>query len=342
MIENSIYLKALQDISSYVNVDRKTFLITGASGLIGSCLIDLLMLCNKERKKKNHVYALGRNKQKLRDRFHLFVDNSYFHIIEQDICQPIDDNVVFDYIIHGASNADPIAYAKYPVETMLTTLQGALNILEYGRKNKGSRIVMLSTFEVYGQSNKDIYNEQDAGVIDFNALRASYPESKRSMEILSRCYVEEYDVQVNVVRLGSIYGPTMLASDSKAHAQFIRKALNHEDIVLKSKGGQRRTYCHVIDAVSGILTVLMRGESGQSYNVSNDQAVTTIAKLAQTLAELAGVKVVFDMPSELEAKGFSKPQNIILDVKKLKSLGWLPLYSIQEGMKQTLNILKNE
>lgn len=342
MIENSIYLKALQEISTYVNVEGKSFLITGASGLIGSCLVDLLMLCNKEREKKNHVYALGRNKKKLIDRFNQFVDNSYFHIVEQDICQPLDDNVFFDYIIHGASNADPISYAKYPAETMLTTLQGAMNVLEYGRKNKRSRIVMLSTFEVYGQTNKDVYDEQDVGIIDFNVLRASYPESKRSMEILSRCYVEEYDVQIIVVRLGSIYGPTMLASDSKAHAQFIRKALNHEDIVLKSKGEQIRTYCHVIDAVSGILTVLMKGENGHSYNVSNDQAVTTIANLAQTLADLAGVKVIFDIPSELEAKGFSKPQNIILDAHRLRSLGWVPLYSIQEGMKQTLNILKNK
>ena len=342
MIRSNIYNSALSCITSYVNFKDKRILVTGATGLIGSCIIDLLLFVNKKEERNNHIYALGRNAQKIKNRFEEFSSDKCFHLIEQDICQKISNDVEFDYIIHGASNADPIAYAKYPVETMQTTLLGAINILEYGRLHRDCKIVMLSTFEVYGNANHDIYNEQDIGIIDFNVLRASYPESKRSMEILSRCYVDEYGVHVNIARLCSVYGPTMLATDSKAHAQFIRKALHKEDIVLKSKGEQRRSYCHVIDAVSGIFTILMRGEKGGCYNVCDDKSIISIAGVAHAIAHIVGVSVVFAQPSALEAKGYSKPQDIILDNSKLRSLGWCPMFSLHEGLKMTLKVLEEQ
>ncbi len=341
MIENKIYNEALKELIPYVTSEGKTFLVTGATGLIGSCAIDLLMLANNDGK-KNHIYALGRNKEKIINRFKTYKDNSFFHLIDQDICEPLDNKLQFDYIVHGASNADPIAYAKYPAETMIINLLGGYNILEYGRIHKKCKIVMLSTFEVYGKAHHDIYLEEDSGIIDFNSLRACYPESKRSMEILSRCYFNEYGVHVNVARLCSIYGPTMTNTDSKAHAQFIRRALERKSIVLKSKGEQLRTYCYVLDTISGLFTILFKGKAGESYNVSNENSIVSIADIAQTLSKIAGVNVVYEQPSELEAKGYSKPQDIILDNKKIKSLGWSPIYDIQKGMKQTFNILKKE
>lgn len=339
MIANSIYCNSLKRVVNEVSVDKKAFLVTGASGLIGSCLVDLLMLANQEGK-KNHVYALGRNREKLEYRFKEFVGNAYFHIIEQDICKPIDVEYTFDYIIHGASNADPVSYAKYPVETMLTNIIGAKNILDYGKFHQNCMMTLLSTFEVYGKCDKDVYTEMDAGVIDFNQFRACYPESKRSLEILSRCYVDEYHVKANVARLCSVYGPTMTSQDSKAHAQFLRNALRGEDIILKSQGLQRRTYCYVIDAVRGILTILFKGECGNSYNVSNSSSIVSIAELAKLIASLCGKRVVFNLPSDIESKGFSKPQNSILDSTELCKLGWQGLYDIKSGITECFEIMK--
>lgn len=338
MIRNCLYRAALERSIPDVVIDDGRVLVTGASGLIGSCLIDLLMLANKHGR-RFEVYALGRNAEKLKNRFTAFAGSGLLHVIEQDIQTPLDSSVEYDYIIHGASNADPRSYALYPAETMLINLEGAKNVLNYCKKHNSTRVIMLSTFEIYGNTGNDVYVETDTGVLDQNMIRSCYPESKRCMEILTRCYVAEYGAKAMIGRLCSIYGPTMEKNDSKAHAQFIRNALCGENIVLKSKGEQRRTYCYVIDAVTGILTTLERGVSGEAYNISNEDGVVTIANVAKTIAEIAGTKVVFDLPDEIEKKGFSKPQNCVLDNTKLKALGWKGHYSLYQGLNETISIL---
>ena len=337
MIRNTIYREALERVVPEVVINDGKVLITGATGLIGSCIIDLLMLSN-EHGRQFEVYALGRSKEKLSARFDAFKQSKHLHFVEQDIMKPLDSVFSYDYIIHGASNADPRNYALYPAETMLINIEGAKNVLNYCKDNRNTKALLMSTFEVYGNAGKDIYSETDCGVIDINKIRSCYPESKRCMEILARCYVDEYGVKAVIGRLSSIYGPTMAKGDSKAHAQFIRNGLKGEDIVLKSKGEQRRTYCYVIDAVTGLLRVLAKGEIGVAYNIANENAVVSIADVAQTVADISGTKVVFHLPDEIEKKGFSVPQNCILDNSKLKQLGWNGYYDIQKGIYETISI----
>jgi len=339
MVENSIYRKALENVVPEIDINNGKVLVTGASGLIGSCIIDLLMLANGHGR-HFEVYALGRKKEKLSVRFKAFNNSNNLHFIEQDIMQPLDDSVNYDYIIHGASNADPRNYALYPAETMLINIEGAKNILNYCKHHPNAKALLMSTFEVYGNAGKDKYSETDSGIVDLNKIRSCYPESKRCMEILTRCYVDEYGVNAVIGRLSSIYGPTMAKDDSKAHAQFIRNGLTEENIVLKSKGDQRRTYCYVIDAVTALLCVLAKGEKGEAYNISNENAVVSIAEVAHAVANIAGTKVVFDLPDDVEKKGFSVPQNCILDNSKLKSLEWKGKYDIKKGLIETIDILK--
>lgn len=341
MINNRIYIRALEKVVSDIAIRDGRVLVTGASGLIGSCLIDLLLLANRHGRSFD-VYALGRDAEKLAKRFANYIDSDRLHFMEQDIRKPLEDDIEYDYIIHGASNADPRSYALYPAETMLINLEGATNVLNYCREHPATKVVMLSTFEVYGNAGKDVYEESDSGVVDLNMLRSCYPESKRCMEILTRCYVDEYGVKAVIGRLCSIYGPTMAKDDSKAHAQFIRNALQGKDIVLKSKGEQLRTYCYVIDAVRGILCVLDKGVVGEAYNISYEESIVSIAEAAQTVANIAHAKVVFDLPDDVEKKGFSKPQNCILDNQKLKSLGWKGYYDIRKGLEECLLIMNNK
>lgn len=339
MIKNTIYREALERVMTEIAIEDGSVLVTGASGLIGSCLIDLLMLSN-EHGRNFEVYALGRNKEKLSVRFGAYRKLKQFRIIEQDIMKPLDNGISFDYIFHGASNADPRNYALYPAETMLINLEGAKNVLNYCKNNSNTKALLMSTFEVYGNAGKDVYSETDCGIVDLNKIRSCYPESKRCMEILTRSYVDEYGVKAIIGRLSSIYGPTMAKDDSKAHAQFIRNGLNGENIVLKSKGEQRRTYCYVIDAVTGLLCVLAKGTTGEAYNISNEKSIVSIAEVAQTVADIAGTKVVYELPSDVEKKGFSTPQNCILKNDKLKLLGWAGKYDLFTGLKETLDILK--
>lgn len=342
MIENRIYKMAIERALSKVIIDDGSVLVTGASGLIGSCLIDMLLYAN-EKGRHFELYALGRNAEKIKTRFAEHKNVGCLHIIEQDVRTALPKGLKIDYIFHGASIADPRSYALYPAETMLINLEGGVNILNYCKEYPTTKALMMSTFEVYGNAGKDAYKETDFGFIDQNQLRSCYPESKRSMELLTRCYVEEYGVKAVIGRLSSIYGPTMAKDDSKAHAQFIRNALRRENIVLKSKGEQRRTYCYVLDAVTGLICVMAKGETGEAYNISNENSVASIAEVAQTVANIVGTNVTFDMPDDVEKKGFSTPQNCILDNTKLRSLGWAGEYSLQEGLYECLTILeKNE
>ncbi|MBQ9200736.1 MAG: NAD-dependent epimerase/dehydratase family protein [Lachnospiraceae bacterium] len=340
MIENTVYRDSLVRVISDIAIQDGKVLVTGASGLIGSCLVDLLLLSNEYGRNIN-VYALGRNAEKLKKRFAYFENSSHFHVIEQDIRKPIDNSISFDYIFHGASNADPRNYALYPVETMLINMEGATNVLEYCKAHTGTKVLMMSTFEVYGNADKDVYVETDSGIVDVNKLRSCYPESKRSVEVLTRCYVDEYNVKAVIGRLSSIYGPTMAQDDSKAHAQFIRNGLVGENIVLKSKGEQRRTYCYVVDAVMGLIYVMAKGAIGDVYNIANENAIVSIAEVAQTVADIADTKVIMQLPDEIEKKGYSAPQNCILDNMKLKQLGWEGLYDIKRGIQETLSILNS-
>ena len=333
-----MYENSIRELAKQIGLRDVSILVTGATGLIGSCAIDVLSVLNKEFCANIKIYALGRNKNKIESRFGKNVIP-----VEQDIINPLDKKIEYDYIIHAASNADPKSYALQPVETILTNVLGNKNILDYCAGHLKKKMILTSSFEVYGElKGQDIFLENMSGIIDQTVLRNGYPESKRCSELLVRSYVDEYGVDAIIARLPSVYGPTMLESDSKAHAQFIRNALNGENIVLKSKGEQTRTYCYVLDVVSALFKLLCAGKDGEIYNVSNENSIASIAEVAKTCAEIAGTKVVFDLPSEVEAKGFSRSRNCILDNKKLKDLGWSGKYSLREGLEETLEYLRRK
>ena len=341
IFENKYYQEDLNRIAEFLPNKKMSILITGATGLIGSCLIDALLYANYKFDRSYTLYATGRSEDKLKNRFSYAVDNGSLHFIVQDIRDAISDNIELDYIVNAASNADPRSYALYPVETIETNVVGTINALEYAKRHKGTKVILTSTMEVYGiVSGKDSYSENDYGIIDFNQVRAGYPESKRVAELLCRSYAEEYNVQAVIARLGYIYGPTMSETDNKVVAQFIRNIIKHEDIVLKSEGIQKRSYCYVADVVSGIFVALFKGAASEVYNIASQNSIITIKDMAEVAAEISGSKVIFELPSEVETKGSSEAQDVVLGIEKLQSLGWNPLYTIRAGLERTVKILE--
>lgn len=340
-VRNPLYVDDLVRAAAYADLDNSSVLVTGASGLIGSFIVDALAYRNEKYGANIKIYAMSRRLEKLRERFSYCTDLHNVTLAAHDICKPLED-VQYDCIIHAASNADPRTYALYPVETIQTNIIGTSNVLEYARSHKGTRVLFTSTMEVYG-SIPDVgsFSEEQYGLVDFNQIRSGYPESKRTSELLCRSYVSEYGVDAVIARLGYIYGPSMTAEDNKVIAQFINKAIAGENIVLKSKGEQLRSYCYVSDAVAGIFCILARGERGRAYNVANRISTAAISEIARLAACQTNTEVVFELPDELERIGSSKPQNAVLDESALISLGWNGAYTMERGFARTVSILKN-
>ncbi|MBQ4406166.1 MAG: NAD-dependent epimerase/dehydratase family protein [Bacteroidales bacterium] len=317
----------------------KSVLITGATGMLGLCLIDALMKFNREKNAHVMVYAVSRSKEKATARLGEYYDNPLFCLLEQDVRTPFPDDLKVDYIIPGASNTHPLAYSKFPIETIEINVLGMMNALNKASQC-GAVVLCMSTVEVYGNARgEDVFTEDYTGVLNLSNSRSCYTESKRVCEALCQSYIAERGVSVKIVRLSRIFGPTMLDSDTKASSQFIKKALNNEDIVLKSKGEQFFSYTYVADAVSAILHVLFNGENGVAYNISNSSCNVRLKDFARLCAEYAGKKIVFDLPSESEAKGYSVATKAILDNGRLKALGWNIGFSMDNALRRLFEIL---
>lgn len=351
-VNNELYLEDIKRVSEEYDfglLKNKSILITGASGLICSFLVDVLMYRNINYNDNIKIYMLCRNKDKLINRFNKYEleelsenNTSNLIYIIQDICNEFKFDVNFDYIINAASNTHPKQYSSDPVGTITTNIIGLNNLLKYCINHKPKRVLELSSVEIYGSNRGDTdkFKEDYLGYIDCNTARAGYPEGKRLCEALCQSYISQFDLDIVIGRLCRIYGPTMLNDDSKALAQFIRNAVNGEDIVLKSEGTQYFSYLYMVDAVTAMLTILFNGIKGEAYNISYDKSDITLRDLASLLAKTNNKEVVFELPDEKERKGYSTANRAILDSTKLLALGWKPYYDIENGVNRTVKILK--
>ena len=322
----------------------KAVLISGATGMVGSFLIDVIMEKNGQEGMNCRVYALGRSEDKARSRFGERCDHPLFSFIPYDINKPFvrDDIGKVDFVLHLASNTHPMQYSTDPIGTITTNIIGLQNMLEFACAHGAERFAFASSNEIYGENRGDaeLFSEDYCGYIDCNTLRAGYPESKRCGEALCQAYMRQKGIDVCIPRLTRSYGPTMLMSDTKAISQFIRKGIAGEDIVLKSAGTQYYSYTYVADAVSGLLTVLLRGKSGEAYNIADEASDMQLKDLAALIAQNAGSKVVFEIPDAVEAAGYSKATKARLDGSKLRELGWSPVYDLRSGIRRTMEILR--
>lgn len=333
-------MEDLRRVLAVKGVERlrgKSVLVTGATGLLGVHLIDALMALGEVT-----VIAVGRSRERAAGRLGEHLSSPLFRFVEQDVQRAFPEDITADYIIPLASNTHPLAYSQYPAETMLINLKGAEHALELARRC-GATVLYPSTVEVYGNArDNDLFTEDYTGQLNLSTSRACYSESKRSCEALCQSYAAEYGVKVRIARLSRVFGPTMLMSDTKASSQFIRKALDGEDIVLKSEGNQFFSYTYATDAVAAMLHIMLNGEDGTAYNIANDSCNVHLRDFAGLCAELCGRDVVFDLPSESERKGYSVAVSAILDTTRLRTSGFSPSYTMRDAVARTIHILKND
>ena len=328
------------EIKSSEHIQGKSILVTGAAGLVGSSLVENLLEQNSVQAVPSTVYALGRNLTKLRQRFSNCCDEKHLRFVEADVSRNIPD-IDVDYIVHAASPAHPLAYAQTPVEVMQANLLGTISALELARR-KQARFLFLSSGEIYGVSDNPncAFSEKEYGYIDILNSRSCYPESKRAAETLCASYHEQYGVDVVVARLCHVYGPAITETNSRADAQFLRDAMCGKDIVMKSRGEQVRSFCYVRDAVAALLCILIKGKSGEAYNVANRKSIASVRQYAETLAEICNVHVIYSIPSEVETKGYSKVMRAVLNAEKIEQLGWVPQYDLRSGLQDMVHSLR--
>ena len=333
-----------QDILNIFQVDLPwgelsgcNILITGATGLIGGCLVETLMM---NPKRDYQVYASGRNQARAMERFKDFSNDESLHFIKYDVIEPLDSDIRFDYIIHAASNGSPNFFAQKPVEVMKSNLYGLVNLMEYGLAHGMKRMLYVSSGEVYGEGDGRVFTEDYSGYVDCAKPRSCYPSSKRAAETLCVSFVEEYGADVVIARPCHVYGPYFTEQDNRVYAQFIRNVLSGEDIVMKSTGEQFRSWCYVVDCVSALLRILLKGECGQAYNIADVKSNISIRELAETIACLGNKKVVIDIPDTDEKKGFNVVMKSVFSTEKLELLGWKANTNIKDGLRNTISELQ--
>lgn len=348
LIDNQRYIDLLDHAQSvfphWKRINGKTFFISGASGLLGSFLVDVLMRYNMTlpEEERCRLIAACRNKAAAEKRFSAWLPSRDLAVIQNDVKNPLVELPWSpDYWVHGASTTDMASFLGDPINTVLTNILGTYHLLEgASRSMKNSRFMLLSSVEVYGENRGDTdkFEEDYCGYINCNSLRSSYPEGKRASETLCQAYIAQKNVDAVILRLPNCYGPTMRMSDTKTAAEFIKTTLEGKPIILRSAGTKLRSYAFVFDAVIAMLWVLLTGECGQAYNAADESSDVTIRQLADAAADCGGVPVEAAPPENWDRNFFSP--NTLMDGSKLKALGWRPCYDIHSGMKETIEILQ--
>lgn len=342
-MQRDVLEEDLQYIANYdLPYDRlkgKTVLVTGATGLIGVSLVRALLAIGDIK-----VIELVRNAEKAKS---IYGDKigQFLKLHVADVVDKIKIEEAVDYIFHCASVTASKVMIEKPVETLLTSVEGTKNILNLAWEKRCASVVYVSSMEVYGafDESREV-GEETLGYIDPLKVRSNYPESKRLCENLCVAYCSEFGVPVKIARLAQTFGAGILPGENRVFAQFARSAIKGEDIVLHTKGLSEGNYCYTRDCVTGLLTILLKGNDAAAYNVSNPAAHTTIVEMAVLVAEkIAGgkIKVVFDIPQD-NAFGYAADTKMKLNSDKLQALGWKPEVGLEEAYQRMINEMRQE
>lgn len=293
-------------------------LVTGATGLIGGLVVRALCFASQQRNLGMRVAALVRSLERASS----LPDEA--ERIVADVTNPLCIDGTLDYIVHAASETASMNFVTRPVETIRTTFDGTRNILELAVAKKTKGVLYVSSMEMYGtlDDHSVEVTETDCGYIDTMSVRSSYPEGKRMAEVLCRAYVSEYGVLVKVARLVQTFGPGTSKSDNRVFSQFARAVMERRPIVLKTDGSKAHCYCYTTDAVTGLLTILLKGMPGAAYNVSNEDTFMTIREMAEMLSN----NIVFELSDDI----YPPSSKMKVLSGKLRALGWYPTVGLKK------------
>lgn len=319
----------------------RSFVVTGATGLVGSLLVRALLYCDQVHGLGIKVYALVRNVEKAKQ---IFGETNAPEYLVADLAKDeIAGDFACDYVIHAAAVTTSKLMVSDPVGTIRTAIDGTEKLLKLAVEKKAQAFVYISSMEVYGQPKTDGKTaEKDLGYIDISTVRSCYPEGKRMCECLCNAYAAQYGLNVKSARLAQTFGAGILPTENRVFAQFARSAVNGENIVLHTTGESEGNYVYTADAIRAILMLLVKGESGEAYNIANEQSHTTIRNMAELVAEqIAGgaIKVVLDIPQDASSLGYAPPVKMWLDASKMRALGWEPTVGLADAYRRMIRYM---
>jgi nucleoside-diphosphate-sugar epimerase len=322
---------------------EKSFLVSGATGLIGFTLVSALLEFEKKNNCCIKIFALVRNEEKAKMMYANELCNDCLTFVVADIRDKIKVDSPIDFVIHTANQTSSRAFVEEPVETIETAITGTRNILNFAKKKKSASVVFLSTMEVYGTpATDDKILETQGTTLNTMEVRSSYPESKRLCESLCKAYASEYSVPVKVIRLTQTFGPGVSYHDGRVFAEFARCVIEKRNIVLKTKGETKRNYLYTADAALAIFAVLLRGQIGEAYNAANEETYCSIYEMAHLVAEECAkneIQVVVQ-EQDISKFGYAPVLKMNLDTSKLKALGWNPSKGLKEMFLRLIGSLE--
>jgi len=364
MITESANDKFLQEDLEKLTNDMQTpieeisnadFIITGATGLVGSQIVKSLAALNRLKNANIRIYALVRNTNKAEQIYNDLLSRDDIKMVVADLndremlFSSVKENVKKEdnrklFLIHTAAVTVSKMMVEKPVETIETAINGTKNILDLCLEQGVSSCVYLSSMEVYGKfENGEYVTEDKMGYVDPLAVRSNYPLSKRMCENLCVSYASEYGLDIKIARLAQTFGAGILKGENRVFAQFAKSVLEQKDIVLHTKGLSEGNYAYTIDTVRALLIILTKGKSKEAYNICNESAHTSIADMAQFVADKLSngtIKVTFDIPKE-NTYGYAADTKMKLSSQKLRELGWSPEYSLEDAYTRMMGSMKS-
>lgn len=326
-------------------LDGRTVLITGATGLVAAYLTDVLLMRNRlSGTAPTTVIALVRDEAKARKRFADHLDHPSLQLLQQDVVTPVPASLQADFIVHAAGNATPSRFASDPVGTYAAAVLGAHHLLAHAHATKAAGFLLLSSGAVHGAvpGETTVIDERTLGIVDQLDPYACYAEAKRMAETMCSSWTRQHGVPTRIARLGHSYGPGLRHDDDRAFAQFVRAVAAGDDIVLHSDGSAVRPYCYLADTVDALLRILLLGKDGEPYLLAHPEASCSVLELATYLVDIAPAgtsRISLEPVSGAGAVANRDPRRA-LDVGKLRALGWDPRTGYRDGFRRTLRSIQ--
>lgn len=308
---------------------KKTCLVTGGAGFIGSHLSESLL--------KQEMKVIVADNLLTGSLANLKPLNGDLEFLNQDVSQPFKIKTHLDYIFHFASPASPVDYQNHPLETMLVNSIGTKNCLDLAQEHQ-AKILFASTSEVYGDPLVHPQIETYWGNVNPNGPRSCYDEAKRFGEAVMKVYEKKFGVETRIIRIFNTYGPRMQKDDGRVISNFVNQALEGKDITVAGDGSQTRSFCYVADLIEGINRIMFNEQAANHiFNLGNPEEYPII-EIAKIIKEMVGGNsTIRFIPLPQDDPKKRKPE-----ISKIKNLtGWQPAFSLKAGLEKTIAYFKS-